>query len=207
MSDVRTRTRSDVKWLANELAATAGELGRIDAEVKRLTRRKKRLLAVHAALSRVAGQVGVPELPALVPAVNAHDKYGGRGNLRNFIRGMLKTAYPQALDTLALTAAVVERFEMTFVDAGARNHFRNSAVNHALRNLLARDEVDRLHDHKGVRNMVGVWRWRVVAPTMDELREPSARSQGSPGAALAAEGRPPRDGVPVEVAEGCELWR
>jgi len=36
MSVPRTRPPSDIKWLANELAATKGELERIDEELARL---------------------------------------------------------------------------------------------------------------------------------------------------------------------------
>ncbi len=200
----RTHTRSDVKWLANELATTAGELERVNAELARLKARRRRLEAVHVALAHVAGQVGVPELPAVVPVVKANDKYGGRGNLRNFIRDMLKAAHPQALDTRTMADAAAKRFEMTFADAGARNHFRKYAVARALQNLRARDEVERLHNCDVAPNMVGVWRWKVVAPTVDELRLASASLAGLGGTAsaepVASPGGPP-------VSEGSASWR
>lgn len=77
----RTRTKPEVKWLANELAAVKGELERIDEALSRLHARKSKLLAVQVALSDVAGQLTIPELPAVVPAVRAHERYGARGNL------------------------------------------------------------------------------------------------------------------------------
>lgn len=46
MTTTRTRTPSEIKWLANELAATKGELERIDDELARLRARRKRLKAV-----------------------------------------------------------------------------------------------------------------------------------------------------------------
>lgn len=76
----RTRTSSEVKWLANELAAVKGELERIDEALSRLLARKERLLAVQRAMSDVAGQLTIPELPTVVPAVRAHERYGARGN-------------------------------------------------------------------------------------------------------------------------------
>ena len=37
MTEQRTRTPPDIKWLANELAAVAGELETIEAEMTRLS--------------------------------------------------------------------------------------------------------------------------------------------------------------------------
>ncbi|MGH6639165.1 MAG: hypothetical protein ACREBY_11275 [Polaromonas sp.] len=40
---LRIQTPPDIKWLANELAATAGEMERIDEEMARLKKRQKRI--------------------------------------------------------------------------------------------------------------------------------------------------------------------
>jgi hypothetical protein len=45
----RTRTRSDVKWLINQVAALAGELERIDVEMARFKQRRKALERSHKA--------------------------------------------------------------------------------------------------------------------------------------------------------------
>jgi hypothetical protein len=169
-ASARTRTRSEVKWLANELAAVTGELERIEVELARLQARKEHLLGVRAALSAVAGLLTVPELPSVVPAVKTHRDLGGRGSLRNCIREALKAAHPQALDTLALTEVVVARFGLTFPNAKARQRFRKYSVNHTLQKLQARGEVERLHDFRVTPNSVGAWRWRVQVLTLDELR-------------------------------------
>jgi hypothetical protein len=44
-----------------------------------------------------------------------------------------------------------------------------------LRKLLAEGLVERLHDFKGVPDMVGVWRWTADAPTVGELAEQASR--------------------------------
>lgn len=82
MTEIRTVTRPDIKWLANELAATSGELERIDDELTKLTARRRRLEAVHLALSEVGGMVGILDLARMVPSVRVHGRYGGRGRLR-----------------------------------------------------------------------------------------------------------------------------
>lgn len=200
---IRTRTRSEVKWLANELAAVAGELERVDEALRRLQARKEHLLGVHAALSDVAGLLTVPELPAVVPAVKAHRDLGGRGSLRNCIREALKAAYPQALDTLALTEVVAASFGLTFPNAKARQRFRKYSVNHTLQKLHARGEVERLHDVRVTPNSVGAWRWKAQVPTLDELHLSVGTRQAEPAVGIPLFGTPS-----VESAASLEWsWR
>jgi hypothetical protein len=169
VSGTRTRTRSEVKWLANELAATAGELERIDEELARLRARRRHLQSVHAALAAVAGLVAVPELPGVVPGVRTHEAWGGRGNLRNYFRAVLKAAYPGAVDTLALTNGAAQHFGLSFSTSMDRNRFRRVNVTKTLRKLVGRGEVERLHDPVAAPNSVGAWRWKVDAPTLADL--------------------------------------
>lgn len=111
----RKQTRPEIKWLANELAATRGELERLDQELQRMQERKAKLQAAYAAMSQVAGQLGALNLPKQVPTVRAHDvRYGGRGNLSNWVKETLKAAFPQALDTLLLLELAAQEFELNF---------------------------------------------------------------------------------------------
>lgn len=181
----RTRTKPEVKGLANELAAVKGELERIDEALSRLHARKSKLLAVQVALSDVAGQLTIPELPAVVPAVRANERYGARGNLRNLLREMLQKAYPLAVDTLSMTDAVVARFGLTFPNAKARQRFRKYSVSNTLLKLFDRGEVERVHDFRALPNSVGAWRWKVEAPTLDQLRRDGADLTGLTGAVCA----------------------
>lgn len=177
-----------MKWLANELAAVAGELERVDEALRRLQARKERLLGVHAALSDVAGLLTVPELPAVVPAVRAHSRYGKRGALRALLRELLRAAYPGAVDTLALTEAAVRRFGLTFPNAEERSLFRSESVGKALRRLCERGEVERLHDIRVTPNSVGAWRWKVEAPSLEELRDATDPDAGAGSNAGSAAG-------------------
>ncbi len=90
MSATRTRTLPEIKWLANELAATKGELEHIDEKLARLRARRKRLNAVYASLSRVSALVEAPGMENAVPAVRAHPSLGGRRTIVGFYRATLR---------------------------------------------------------------------------------------------------------------------
>jgi hypothetical protein len=164
----RSRTPSDVKWLANELAATGGELKRIERELARLRARRRRLMATRASLARVAEMVAFPSLQDLVQPVQAHPAYGHRGRLREFLRQALRSAHPRALDSFTLAEAAARQFESAFASPEERLHFCRRLVTHSLRKLVAAGEVQRLHLTVG--NTVGVWRWNESTPTLEDLR-------------------------------------
>ena len=156
----RTRTPSDLKWVLNERAAVAGELQSIEAELTQLAARKEQLTALLHHLDHVYSQLA-PQAPAVpVLVVNARKRYGGRGNCIAWVRETLQGAYPQALTTSALTEAAQAAFGVEFVDERQRGRFRRGGLGSALRKLLALDEVERLHDYRGVPHLAGVWRWK-----------------------------------------------
>ena len=141
----------------------------------RLSARKKRLLAVHAALSAVAGQMDASELPNVVPIVKAHGRYGGRGNLKRWVEQTLQAIQPAALNTVTLATQAAKVFGLELDTGTEMARFRRNCIGGALRKLLAEGLVERLHDFKGVPDMVGVWRWTSGAPTVGELAEQASR--------------------------------
>lgn len=184
---VRTRTSPEVKWVANELAAVMGELDRIDETLARLSARRAHLLEVRAALSSVAGQLAVPELPEVMPSVRAHERYGPRGSLRNFLREVLSKAYPKGLTTAALTDAVIEAFGLQVAGPEERNRLHKNSVRSALKAMHGRGEIEPVHGRVktggalrpvkavGTVGQSGVWRLKVEAPSMHELRKAAGR--------------------------------
>jgi len=210
----RTRTSSEVKWLANELAAVKGELDRIDEALSRLLARKERLLAVQRAMTDVADQLTIPELPAVVPAVRAHERYGARGNLRNLLRGTLQKAYPQGVSTSTLADAVIETFGLRITGPKERKRLVDNSIRSALTKLHTQGEIEPMHARNqpggrlGLAVQSGVWRWKVDAPSLDELHR-AATEQGAHAARLEqlalaeAEARVSESRVAQEV----ELWR
>jgi hypothetical protein len=173
---VRTRTRPEIKWLANELAATRGEVERLDAEIALLEDRKKRLLDAYAAMAQVAGQMGALELPNLVPTVTPHDsRYGGRGRLRGLLKDTLKAAYPRPIDSRALLELAVQTFGLEFSTPAAKIRYYDNTFR---RQLLALTEQGLL-ERVAVQGLVKTgWRWRVDAPALDELRAKEDLARG-----------------------------
>lgn len=164
----RGRTRPEAKWLLNELAAIKGELHDIELQMTRLERRRARLMAVEAALSQTAVHLDVPAHAA--PTVRANTRYGGRGNLRNWLRHTLRDVYPKALDTGTLTDAAAVVFGLEFATPHERKRFIDNNLANALRKMLAQGEVERVHDYRAVPDRPGVWRWKAPPATLEELR-------------------------------------
>lgn len=188
-----TKTRPEIKWTVNELAAVKGEIDSIEQEMERLTRRKARLERVAAALTTVASAMVTELAPEAVVPIRAHGRYGGRGNLRNYLRETLKAAHPKAVPTGALVEGAVNTFGLTFSSREERARFADDNLGNALRKMLARGEVERLHDYAGVPDMPGVWRWKDGLPSWEELeRQKKKRAKGNGaqvgGAGLAEPG-------------------
>jgi hypothetical protein len=169
MTRTRTRTPSEIKWLANELAAAKGELERIDEELVRLRARRKRLKAVYASLSAVSALAEAPGLEHAVPAVRAHPARGGRGTIVDFFRMTLRAAYPRPVDTRRMTELAIEHFGLEFATPQQRNRFRKATVSHTLLRLVIAGQAERLHDFKAMPNSPGLWRWKVDQPSIVEL--------------------------------------
>lgn len=169
----RTRTPPELKWVLNERAAVAGELQSIEAELTRLDARRRYLTGVLAALENVYCQLA-PSIPRVeLPSVRAHTRYGGRGNLINWLRATLQAAYPSAVDTVALTAEAGKAFGCPTDTPVARNTLRRN-LKKSLSKLLARAEVERLHDYQGTPCMAGVWRWKPKNLSFGEVVEQAA---------------------------------
>lgn len=169
----RTRTPSDAKWLANELAMLAGEIASIDEALSRLRQRRKRLKAIHQALSQVATHFSAPELAQAPGPVRAHSEYGGRGKFRALLAELLQAALPGALNTSTLATAVAERLGVTLSSREELDRFRRNKLGRALRHMEQAALVERLHNPKLAPSLVGVWRWTGGAkptPTVAELK-------------------------------------
>lgn len=171
----RRKTRPEIKWLANEIAATRGELERLDEELRLMQERKIQLQATYAAMSQVAAQLGALELPTQVPTVRAHDvRYGGRGRLSNWVKETLRTAYPEALDTLLLLELTVQEFELSFSAPKARTRYNDNVFRPLLKRLLSQGLLEKV-EVQGL-SKTG-WRWKAEAPTLAELRVQESRVQ------------------------------
>lgn len=173
---MRQRTPSGLKWVANELAATVGELEKIDEELIRLAARRAHLEKVRRALVEVGAISHAPGLEGLVSPVRTQEQYGGRGVLRNWLRRLLKEASPAAVDTPTMVRLAETVFNLHFASNLERDRFRKNALTRALRAMLEFGEVERVHDTKAAAGSVGVWRWK-AEPSMDAVRRAARQAE------------------------------
>lgn len=144
-------------------------LERIDDELTKLTARRRRLEAVHLALSEVGGMVGTPDLARMVPSVRVHGRYGGRGRLRDWLKHLLQDAAARAVDTGTTVRLAEDAFELVFASAEERDRFRRDSLTRQLRWFLAQGLVERVHDLQAAACTVGIWRWKTAVPTIGQL--------------------------------------
>lgn len=149
--------------MANELAAVAGEIQKLDEQLAELTARRGRLVEAHAALEAVGRALGAPGLSTVMSAVRAHRSYGGRGYLVDWLKATLKAASPAALDTLTLARLAEENLGLVFETERERERFRGNSMTRALAKLAAQGLAERAHGHSGGGNQPGRWRWKPAA--------------------------------------------
>ena len=164
------KTPSDIKWLVNQLAATQGELDRIDEQVARLTSRRTQLVAERAAMTTVAELLAVPRLPPAPPPVRSHGDYGGRGGLVRFLRTTIESAHPNAVDTLTLADMAMAHFGLSFPNTVEQRRWVHGSLGRALNKLLERGVVVRLRPPNASNSMPSAWRLRVEEETLVALR-------------------------------------
>lgn len=139
-------------------------------------------MAVQRAMADVAGQLTIPELPSVVPAVRAHERYGARGNLRNLLREILRKAYPQGVSTPTLADAVIEAFGLHIPGPMERKRLVDNSIRSALTKLHTQGEIDPIHARSQAGGRVGlvvqsgVWRWKVNVLSEDCIHAPRSRS-------------------------------
>ncbi len=207
---VRTRTPPDLKWLLNERAAIAGEIGKTYFHQKALAPRLAALqrkvdaitaLMLRCAEARESHQVTLDALDASIGLAYSRvepsaggvvyawaGKYGKRGALTQFILQTLKDASPAAVDTIQLINQVVLHFQLTLPFPSSRRSLRTS-VKTALYCLARARLVEPLHGT--ARGIPGVWRWKQPATLVDlAVRAAAIAKAAVDEAARANGGRP-----------------
>ena len=164
----RQRTPPEIKWLANELAATRGQMEQLDRDISAMKARRKRLKATYEAMAQVAAQWNAARLPELVPTVTPHsDRYGGRGQLRAFLRETVKAAYPNAIDSLTLMEMTIRRFGLALSAPKLRTRYYDNTLRRQLLALADAGCMERVLVNGPVRTG---WRWKADAPSLEQLK-------------------------------------
>jgi len=100
--------------------------------------------------------------PELIPGIHAWRSYPGkRGALRKSIIEILQSRAPEAVNTNEICFLLQAKFSLQFQDADEYANFRHNTVGNALKWLVRKDWVRRLHDPKTVARsgVPGVWSW------------------------------------------------
>lgn len=146
--------------MANELAAVAGDIRKLDAQLAELTARRAHLLDVHKALEDVGRALGARKLATAMEPVRVHRGYGGRGYLVDWIKATLKAAAPAALDSITLARLAEEELGLAFNTEMDRERFRGNSLTRALSKLADQGLAERAHPGSSGGNQPGRWRWK-----------------------------------------------
>lgn len=153
----RRHTSPQAKWLLNEAAALRGELARVVTKQARLAKREAEIRKILAALELVAAPLPVPAGVAAPTVVNAHNRFGPRGQLTKLILGRLQSAWPKGADIHSLVDYVAASCSIEFANTAERTDCRDS-VRRRLLHLAAQGRVERLDSIGSDANGAGVWR-------------------------------------------------
>jgi len=154
----------------------------MDEQMARLAARRARLARIEDALSRVSQTLTDDSALVDIGPVRANTRYGGWGRLRQYLRQTLRAAHPRAVSTHVLVEGAAQVFGLSFSSPQERRRFANDNVGNALRKMLARGEVERLHDpHEQAQapGMPGVWRWKGDLPSLEQLRAQELARKGA----------------------------
>ena len=169
---MRTRTPSALKWLAEERAALAGELVRLDRLLAELEARRCKVQQQLSFMDGAIRQFDEDLTPEAIRPVNAwKGKYGKRGALKALVIELLGLAGSAGLDTNTLTRAVIAEFGLPFVCSTEISRFQSNSIRCLLKELRLADIAESIHDSDDTSNKnPGIWRLKKQAPTLAELR-------------------------------------
>lgn len=185
----RTRTPSDLKWLLNERAAIAGQIGKAQARLQFLDAKvaalqvKVEILQCRSqsvrstmaerqttlsALSTAIGLAYERVRPDAAGVVNAWaGKYGHHGALKQRVAHILQEAAPSAVTTSVVVAKVIEHFSIPILCPADRRVVRKSIAN-IFQQLLACGRLEALHARVRT-GTTGTWRWKEPIPSLSDL--------------------------------------
>lgn len=155
----RTRTPSDLKWLLNERAATAGALEEVAVRrqhlTKKLARLQKTLEDLDTAIGLLYPQVQI-DAAGVVHAWAG--KYGKRGALTESIKQALRDAHPASINVPMLRYCMAQKFGLSVLTYAETESLRNSIKN-CLSRLVKTGQVEYIRNPAGG-NAPGAWRWK-----------------------------------------------
>lgn len=109
--------------------------------------------------------------------VGAHLPYGGRGNLRKWMRETIQAASPLALDSITLLDRAIPVFGLVFEGKADRKRYYDNTFRKQLFALMQQGSIERL-TFSGRGTARTSWRWKGKT-TLDALKDVAAKEQPS----------------------------
>lgn len=188
-----SRTHPYLKGLAETRARVAGDIQRLLKAQQTLLERMNRirqqgelcerqLLTISRLLplrqeelhacDRLIVSFNAQVNPAHIKAIQAwQGRYRQRGGLRGTIAQVLRQAYPKALTSHVLEWEVRATCQLEFLTPQDRNAWFHNSLRGALKDLAAKDIIERLHRPVSSSTGHALWRWKppAGAQTLSEL--------------------------------------
>ena len=156
------KTPSYLKGLAETRARAAGDVNRLkniyDEIGQKLTSAKRALEACDLLIQRFDERLD----PGLIQPIHAwQGRYGKRGALMDEVRRIIQSAWPDEITTTEIVWSAQLQFQISFVTWQAKKRWQDNSLRTAIKTLLAKGEIERVHDvSDGLIGVVGRWRWK-----------------------------------------------
>lgn len=181
------KTPSYLKGLAETRARAAGDVQRFKRlyeEIgQKLAKAERDLAACDLLIKRFDERLD----PGLIHPIRAwQGRYGKRGALLEETRSIIQSVWPDEITTTEIVWRVQIKFQFEFVTWQAKKQWQDNSLRNAIKTLLARNEIERVHDvSDGLTGVVGRWRWKSDAfLSLDHLH---AQAEGAGVAVQSAD--------------------
>lgn len=166
------KTPSYLKGLAETRARAAGEVARYSAIIEEVRHQLAASQAELEACDRLIRRFDERLVPEEIEPIQAwQGRFGKRGALREALVRYVKEAYPNAISTTEIAIRAQIEFQLDFGTPNLRRAWVHSSVGGALKVLVARKVIARMHDPQVNSGMTGYWRWMGATETLDGLSQ------------------------------------
>jgi hypothetical protein len=171
------KTPSYLKGLAETRARAAGDVERYQQILEEVSSKLAQAKAEVAACDRLICKFDTRLNPELIEPIRAwKGRYGKRGQLSASIAQLLEQSAPEELTTTEVIWELQMQFQLDFSTADEKQRWRKNSLTPALKDLVSKGLVDRLHEPVDCFNgEVGRWRWKSGGDlSLDHLRAQAA---------------------------------
>lgn len=172
------KTPAYLKSLAETRARSAGDAVRFRTLYEEIGKKLEEAEAEQAACDKLIQKYDPRLVPARIPNIRAHNRYGKRGALGATILRHVKAVWPNAITTAELCwqLQLELEFQLDFTIWQEKYDWAHQSVYAKLWLYAKKGLLESCHNpSKRATSEVGRWRWKSDdAPSLDHLRELAA---------------------------------